>query len=353
MFNRSSLLLLLSSFALLVHYSFLPLSADDQEESAIMELVSETENCSAKLARNENATEKEKEEDKKRRRIGIGETVTITLTSKKPSLLEPKDQIRWKVTEGESLLENGLKSDHDTPESVKFKVDPTVSKEQIQQAGNVVIEVETDQGIALPTPIEFEVVFPEQLTAEHEKMGGLANGAPAWDMGFPQDGDPKHGASAQLVVSLHPLDVCFDGVYVIEKDKGYEGPAGSLAEKHNADSIWRIDIKNRFGGHDNIGCRPRPGKEWDAIQGVDANGQPVYKHRYPNEFTWKCLFRTYKYGGDVEGISDIVTVFQRFHINSRNNGRFYARIHKFLVDPDQNDECSVERTSGGAHIFKP
>lgn len=78
-----------------------------------MELVSETENCSAKLARNENATEKEKEEDKKRRRIGIGETVTITLTSKKPSLLEPKDQIRWKVTEGESLLENGLKSDHD------------------------------------------------------------------------------------------------------------------------------------------------------------------------------------------------------------------------------------------------
>lgn len=43
--------------------------------------------------------------------------------------------------------------------------------------------------------------------------------------------------------------------------------------------------------------RPRPGKEWDAIQGVDACGQLVYKHGYPNEFTWKRLFRIYKYGG--------------------------------------------------------
>lgn len=44
----------------------------------------------------------------------------------------------------------------------------------------------------------------------------------------------------------------------------YEGPCrGSLAEKHNAERVWRIDIKNRFGGHGNIGCRPRPGKEWD------------------------------------------------------------------------------------------
>lgn len=263
--------ILLSSFTL-ISYAVLPLFADDDEEpSEIMELVSETDNCSAKLARNKTATEEEKKEDKKRKRIGIGETVTITLISKKPALLEPKAKISWKVTQGEDSFEDGLKS-YKTPESSKFRVNPHVSKGQIQQAGKIVIEVETEQGIALPKPIEFEVVFPEQLTAEHEKMGGLADGTPALDMGFPRDGDARHGASAQLLVSVHPLDVCFEGVYVIEKDKGYQGPAGSLAVPHDADSFWRIQRDNRFDAHDNIGIQPNlnnPDKKWDAVQGVD------------------------------------------------------------------------------------
>ena len=45
-----------------------------------MELVSETENCSAKLARDKNATEEQKKEDRKRRKIGIGETVKARAT---------------------------------------------------------------------------------------------------------------------------------------------------------------------------------------------------------------------------------------------------------------------------------
>lgn len=353
--NRRPHFLLLCSFALISSAALSLFAGDDEESSEIMELVSETDNCSAKLARNKNATEKEKKEDKKRKRIGIGETVTITLNSKKPALLEPKSKILWKVKQGEDLLEDGLKSEK-VPESAKFRVNPHASKEQIQQAGKIVIEVETDQGIALPKPIEFEVVFPEQLTAEHEKMGGLADGTPALDMGFPRDGDAEPGASAQLLVTVHPLDVCFEGVYVIEKDKGYHGPVGSLARPHKADSFWRIQRDNRFDAHDNIGIRPdpnNPDKKWDAVQGVDAQGQPVYKHPYPNEFTWNCLFRTYKFMGKLDGVSDIATVYQRFHIESKGNGLFYARICKFLVDPEKKDECSVERTSGGTHAFKP
>ena len=88
--------------------SFSLLHAEDEEFSDIMELVSETENCSAKLARDKNATEEQKKEDRKRRKIGIGETVTITLNCKKPALLEPKDQIQWKVLKGKKLLEEGL-----------------------------------------------------------------------------------------------------------------------------------------------------------------------------------------------------------------------------------------------------
>lgn len=37
------------------------------------------------------------------------------------------------------------------------------------------------------------------------------------------------GVSAMLHVSVHPLDVCYAGIRIIEKDEGYEGPAGSLA----------------------------------------------------------------------------------------------------------------------------
>lgn len=183
----------------------------------------------------------------------------------------------------------------------------------------------------------------------------MVKGVPAVDMGFPRDGDSAHGVSAQLLVSIHPLDVCFDGVYVIEKDKGYAGSAGSLAQTHSADSIWRVGIDNRFDQHDNIGIKSgkNGNMQWDEIQGYDADGNPVYKHSYPNEFTWNCLFRTYQFMGNKEGISDIATVFQRFYIESKGNGLFYARIRKFLVDPQKKDECSVERTTGGSHIFKP
>lgn len=335
--------------------SFSFLHADDEEFSDIMELVSETENCSAKLARDKNATEEQKKEDRKRRKIGIGETVTITLNCKKPFLLEPKDQIQWKVIEGKELLEDGLKTE-ETTENAKFRINPCASKEQIRQSGGkVAITVETEQGTALPRPIEFEVVFPEQLTAEHETLGGLVKGVPAADMRFPRDGDPNHGVSAQLVVSVHPLDVCFKGIHVIEKDKGYVGAAGSLAQPHAADSVWSVGVDNRLGLHDNIGIKSGVDghMQWDEIQGYDADGHPVYRHRYPNEFTWNCLFRTYGVYGNKEGISDIATVFQRFHIERKGDGLFYARIRKFLVDPKKKDECSVERMSGGDHIFKP
>lgn len=339
---------------LLLCSAVLPLYGDDGENSEIMKLVSETKNCSAKLTRDKNATEEQKKEDRKRRKIGIGETVTVTLNCKKPSLLEPKEQIQWKVVEGKELLEGEPKEQDESPDSVVFRVTPYASKEQIRQSGKIVIEVETEQGTALPRPIEFDVVFPEQLTAEHETLGGMVKGVPAADMGFPRDGDPAHGVSAQLLVSVHPLDVCFEGVYVIEKDKGYVGAAGSLAQPHAADSVWRVGVDNRLGLHDNIGIKS--GKDghmqWDEIQGYDADGHPVYKHSYPNEFTWNCLFRTYQ-TGNLEGISDIVPVFQRFHIESKGNGLFYAKISKFLTDVKKNEECSVERTSGGVHIFTP
>lgn len=74
------------------------LEADDPGLSEnSMEIVSETSNYSARIARNKDVTEKEKEKDKERKRIGIGEEVTVTLTSKKDVLLEPKEKIQWKV----------------------------------------------------------------------------------------------------------------------------------------------------------------------------------------------------------------------------------------------------------------
>lgn len=347
--NRRPHFLLLCNFAL-ISSAALPLSAgDDEESSEIMELVSETDNCSAKLARNKNATEKEKKEDKKRKRIGIGETVTVTLTSKKPALLEPKEQIRWKVTQGKGLLEGELRIKDNKPETAKFRVNPSASKEQILQAKEIVIETETEQGIALPKPIKFEVVFPEQLTAEHETLGGLTHGTPCPE--YPQDGSANPGTSAMLRISVHPLDVCYEGIWIIEKDKGLEGGAGSLAGPHNADSKWSVNKENRFNNPDNIGIAIDR-ELLNKIQGVDASGHPVYVHQYPNKFTWNCLFRTFKFP-DMKGISDVTTVYQRFHIDRKDNDQFYMRIKKFLVDPNKNDECSVERTSCSDHIFTP
>lgn len=77
-------------------FIFSLLHAEDEEFSDIMELVSETENCSAKLARDKNATEEQKKEDRKRRKIGIGETVTVTLNCKN----------RFTGTEGSNPMES-------------------------------------------------------------------------------------------------------------------------------------------------------------------------------------------------------------------------------------------------------
>lgn len=348
MFRKSRSLLFLCCVALLS--PALPLSADGQEASEIMELVSETKNCSAKLKRDKNATEKAKKEDKKRRKIGIGEEVTLTLTSKKPALLDPKEKIRWKVTQGAGLLKGGLTSMPRTPESAIFQVNPCTSKEQIQQTGKIVIEVETEQATALPEPIEFEVIFPEQLTAEHETLTGLNVGTPMPE--FPQDNDARPSASAMLKVSVHPLDVCFDGVGIIEKDKGYAGKVGSLALPHSADSQWRVQDDNYFDDCDNIGVHLGEKILNETQQNPD--GTLMFKHAYPNEFTWNCLFRTMQFPrGDIAGISDVTRVDQSFHIDRRAKDRFYMRIIKFLVAPDKNDKCSVERTSGGPHTFKP
>lgn len=59
MFRKSRSLLFLCCVALLSP------ALHGQEASEIMELVSETKNCSAKLKRDKNATEKAKKEDKK------------------------------------------------------------------------------------------------------------------------------------------------------------------------------------------------------------------------------------------------------------------------------------------------
>lgn len=45
--------------------------------------------------------------------------------------------------------------------------------------------METEQGIALPRPIEFDVIFPRLLTAEHETLGGQVKGLPALAFDFP------------------------------------------------------------------------------------------------------------------------------------------------------------------------
>lgn len=334
---------------ILIRWSVFPLVADDPEPSEkIMEIVSETKNNSAQISRNKNATAKEKEADLARKKIGIGEEVIITLASKKTALLEPKDQIQWKVIKGEELLVAGLTSNKDRPESASFWVSPFASKEQIEKSGGIVIEVSTQQETALPEPIRFEVIFPEQLTAEHDKtFGGDGVAMPE----TPQDGNDNPGVSAMLRVSVHPLDVCYKGIRIIEKDEGYEGPAGSLAKPHEADSIWNINAENRFGTYDNIGASISR-RTLNETQGADEKGNPIYKHQYPNEWTWDCLFRTCNYS-DKKGISDITHVYQRFHINREPQDQFYMRIKKFLIEPEKIDECSVERTTGGKHIFKP
>lgn len=74
--------------------------------------------------------------------------------------------------EGKELLEGGLEKIPNNYQSIRFKINPYVNKEQIQQSGKIVIKVETEQGIALPRPIEFDVIFQDCLLQNMKLWAG-------------------------------------------------------------------------------------------------------------------------------------------------------------------------------------
>lgn len=188
-----------------------------------MELVSETDNCSAKLARNKTATEEEKKEDKKRKRIGIGETVTVTLTSKKPALLEPKDQIRWKVTQGKGLLEDGLKSENENPDAVTFKINPAINKEQIQQAGKIVIEVEPIRESPCPNRWNLMWSSPNYSLPNMKKWRAWRRGLLHWIWVSPEMEMPNTGHQLSFLFQFTRWTFALKGFTSLKKIKVIRG----------------------------------------------------------------------------------------------------------------------------------
>lgn len=259
--------------------------------------------------------------------------------------MEPTKEIKWTITKGKHLL-------NAVPQLIGVKeLNLTIRKDlkKLDLKGGLEIKASTKK-IKEIEPINFEIVFPEGLTGEHiptaSSNGSIRDGCPP-------DGDPFPSASAQILVSIYPTDVSFSGIWVVEKDNGYFGEKSSLATKHNADSIWSVTEKNQLGIPDDIATQDSLGSLNETY--IDSSGKKSYKHSYPNEFTWDCLFKTYSFNvvsREPLGVDDISNVKQSFYYDRRGDC-FYIKVSKYDNTKEKGTTCSVERISGGNHIFKP
>lgn len=287
-------------------------------------------------------SEQEKKDDRARRVLGIGETVTVTLKGK-PSLIDPIKDIQWSIDKGRDLLEPIDEMALKGVTELSLSVKATLTKDKVKE--NIQISVKVKQEEHSPAPIQFSVIFPNKLTARHIPSGGNSGTCVS---NYIDDGSWLCGASAKLHIIVGPDNVNFSNITVVEKDGKTTPPLktqGSLVTPHPADSEWGITPTHDLVVPDNIGYRVSDDKLADK------------SIKYPNNFSWKCLFKT----GDGTTTADsdgkwvpnsfelIEAVTQTFSIEEV--GIFTDKIYKVKVSKFSNPTCTVERTQGESHIY--
>lgn len=251
--------------------------------------------------------------------------MTITLGDK-AFLMEPTKEIQWSIDQGKNLLKPVKDQELKGKASLTLTVRPDLKKEDAKVKIQISAKVKKQE--FSPAPIQFDVILPNKLTAQHIPSGN--------DPGSPVPGSyPSRetwiGASMQLKISLGPTNVNFSNIQIIEKDGGENPPAdteGSLSGKHKADSVWKINNRHEFDGPDYI---------WSIIDWDVADAPDV---KYPNTFTWKCNFKTTDGGKTIgndkkehinafETVEDVEQTFKMAKIRDREKSLFNTQISKF------------------------
>lgn len=176
------------------------------------------------------------EDDLKRKSIGVGETITINLEVK-DALIGNVEELEWKVEDekGVLILPDKMKG----KKSIKLRANPAA-----KEAGKVKITVQTGTGLK-SKPYHLNVAVPLGAVAQKTKEGqdtplAVQNQMPG--VAF---------ASAWMIVkvTIHPLEVNFSNMKILEVDAGYVNPEHNTENRpphHPKPTPAEVSSKNQF-----------------------------------------------------------------------------------------------------------
>lgn len=316
--------------------------AEDEEPVQGLVIESKTGECSADyyLAREEGGNPDEAE-DKKRTRVGMGETVTLTLTGKQ-ALIGRDEDIRWSLEDGRQL--GGFRGITDGKKKVTLEISNELNPDMVQYNNTIKVRAYSASTGQMPDkPFKIQVFLPARITAKHKRKEGGGRGVIAAAQkfpGFPTDGNAdrgKPGASAQLELTIHPTDVSFKRIRVIEKD---------------------ADARDKT--FPPLGGRHFPGEEWSEISNgnriIDTIGWKkalafVQQHLSAEEpeQKWEWVCKRYVQSllhQDLFMLNQVTQQFKVRWVDLLTRNAVYVWISKF--------GCQVERDSRqGTHAFSP
>lgn len=310
--------------------SILHAEEDECWEVAQLTIKPETKKPSAEFILKIHEDEKKAYERKK---IGMGEIITLSVGGKmvEGGNAANIEKIKWLLVSGEEYLENWPDKIDGKPD-IKLTAKQRFLKKDLdkdgrKQNGKVVIQVELDE--KRTEKLEIEVAFPSSIEGKHYE-----GGTPS--ILFP---DFMIGTSAMLELRVHPLDVSFDGLRVIERDLGSVPEGKSLDPTHTpeqgCDRFLTLDEGNRMV--DRIRCGN------SVFTMVPQDGRPPM-HQLPQAWDWVCQWRVhYGAGGlnskDMDGaVIDTVKQHFSFKKSTTPEGRVYmeAVLQKFGCTATRN-----------------
>lgn len=278
-----------------------------------------------------------------RKKIGIGETFTLSLSGK---MVEGGNsanakEVKWFLISGKEYLESW--PDKTTNRAtMELTAKQRFLKKDLDQSGRkkngkVVIQVELEDKRS--EKLELEVSFPSSIEGKHYQGGTPSAIFPNFFV----------GTSVILELRVHPMDVCFKDLPVIERDLGSVPEGKSLDPSHTP--TQGCDQKLNLDGGNRVADRTRC-----AVSGFDLisqNGQPPV-HQLPQEWDWVCQWRVhYGVGGlngkDMDGpVIDTVNQHFSFKQSASPQGDVYfeATLQKFGCTATRN-------TLDGKNYFGP
>lgn len=337
--RRSLVLMFVAIFAVSVP-SAVGAEEDECWGAALLTVKSKTKEPSAEFFLGIHHDEKKAYERKK---IGIGETFTLSLAGKmvEGSNTVNIEKVKWLLVSGEEYLESW--PDKTTGQAtMKLTAKQRFLKKELdrngrKENGKVVVQVELEDKRS--EKLELEIAFPSSIEGKHYQGGTPSAIFPNFFV----------GASAFLELRVHPMDVCFKNLPVIERDLGSVPKGKSLDPTHTpaqgCDQKLNLDGGNRVA--DKIRC---------AVSGyalISQNGQPPV-HQLPQEWDWVCQWRVHYGAGGLSSkdmdVAVIDTVNQHFSFKQlatpQRNVYFEATIQKF--------GCTASRsTLDGKDYFGP